>query len=235
LALALSDPLSHLCSRIFRSLQYNNLDGGAQRRTIRSRLRHPGYDSTTDEFDIMLVKIDPVTNDALTPVELNFNANNPVDNEWLTVIGFGATSEGGNGSNDLLKVDVQYMSNAECDSLYRGWIFPDMMCAAVDEGGKDSCQGDSGGPIIDSDTKEQVGVVSWGDGCARRGKPGVYARVSYAQDWLKENICAMSDYDPDFCGGGGGGGGGEGGDDAPSGSGYTYNLVFQYDDYPWET
>lgn len=56
-----------------------------------------------------------------------------------------------------------------------------MICAG--EKGKDSCQGDSGGPMVDSAGK-QVGVVSWGIGCALAGYPGVYARVSTYADWI---------------------------------------------------
>ena len=51
-----------------------------------------------------------------------------------------------------------------------------MVCAGVEAGGKDSCQGDSGGPIVDSSTT-LVGLVSWGEGCAEAGAPGVYTRV----------------------------------------------------------
>merc|ERR1712150_90655 len=67
-----------------------------------------------------------------------------------------------------------------------------MICAADD--GKDSCQGDSGGPLIvradDSDEDVQVGIVSWGKGCAKPGYPGVYARVSEKIDWINEQIAA---------------------------------------------
>jgi secreted trypsin-like serine protease len=68
----------------------------------------------------------------------------------------------------------------------------------VEGGGKDSCQGDSGGPIFVGNT--QVGIVSFGDGCARPEKPGVYARVSASYDWIKMMICCHASKPPGDCG-----------------------------------
>lgn len=62
-----------------------------------------------------------------------------------------------------------------------------MFCAGVAAGGKDSCQGDSGGPIVNS-AKTLVGVVSWGAGCARPGKPGVYASVGALSSFVTSNL-----------------------------------------------
>jgi secreted trypsin-like serine protease len=56
-----------------------------------------------------------------------------------------------------------------------------MICAG--EAGRDTCQGDSGGPMfLRSPTGSyiQLGITSWGFGCAALGYPGVYARVSSA-------------------------------------------------------
>ena len=76
-----------------------------------------------------------------------------------------------------------------------------------------SSQGDSGGPLVgtnDNGELVQVGVVSWGIGCAEAAFPGVYSRVSEAYDWIQSTVCDKGVDPPAHfgCGGGGGGGGG---------------------------
>jgi hypothetical protein len=65
-----------------------------------------------------------------------------------------------------------------------------MICAGLAEGGKDSCQGDSGGPLVADDNSvwRQVGIVSWGQGCAFPDLYGVYARVAVLYDWVAQHV-----------------------------------------------
>jgi secreted trypsin-like serine protease len=58
---------------------------------------------------------------------------------------------------------------------------PTMVCAY--KRSVDSCQGDSGGPLFvqRKDEVVQIGVVSYGFGCAVSNYPGVYTRVSAAE------------------------------------------------------
>lgn len=102
-----------------------------------------------------------------------------------TVLGWGRTSEGGEQSATLRGAVVPITSDATCGEAYGDYDRESMVCAGYPEGGVDACQGDSGGPLMVNGTL--IGVVSWGEGCARPGKPGVYTRVStYAADILRE-------------------------------------------------
>lgn len=49
----------------------------------------------------------------------------------------------------------------------------------------------SGGPVAWNieGTDTLVGIVSWGYGCARRLKYGVYTRVAEVADWVNETMC----------------------------------------------
>ncbi len=124
---------------------------------------------------------------------------------WILfhVIGFGNTNpnSGGYYPDNLYHVELAYVSQATCNSNYGGGILSSMMCAS--DPGQDSCQGDSGGPLYDANTnvKTLVGVVSWGNGCAQTGYPGVYSRIANQWTWIKTTICAdHSSPKPDFCG-----------------------------------
>ncbi|KRX99150.1 Serine protease 30 [Trichinella pseudospiralis] len=115
----------------------------------------------------------------------------PEPNEELTpgdicvVTGWGDTRENGSTSDTLKQVDVKIMKPGTCANVRSDVI---TFCAGVMEGGKDSCQGDSGGPLVckKKGKNVQFGVVSYGTGCARKGYPGVYAKVPSYVTWLNK-------------------------------------------------
>ena len=106
--------------------------------------------------------------------------------------GWGNQKETGVGTSSLvlLEVEVPMISTEKCQASYPTKnVTDDMLCAGYDEGGKDACQGDSGGPLFTCIGKRlvHVGITSWGEGCARPGKPGVYTKTAHYLDWIKQN------------------------------------------------
>merc|ERR1712232_547915 len=110
-----------------------------------------------------------------------------------------------NYPNELMEVEVKTMSNEDCEASkgrdfdYDGWITGNMICAEH-RLRKDACQGDSGGPLVVESGPEpvQVGIVSWGYGCAEDDYPGVYTRVSTQYKWIREQVCSHSSSPPDY-------------------------------------
>lgn len=147
---------------------------------------YEAYNPNTHENDLALVKLLTGPSGRVIPLAKPGQVI-PVG-QPLEVTGWGATSEGSDASKGLLKATVPYADNAACNApnAYNGAIKTGMMCAGYREGGTDSCQGDSGGPLVwrTADGPVLVGVVSWGEGCARKLKYGVYTRTGNYVGWI---------------------------------------------------
>jgi len=107
-----------------------------------------------------------------------------------TIVGFGTTSEGGDVADTLQQAQVPITTDAYCAGAYSDFDPQTMVCAGFPQGGVDTCQGDSGGPMFGRDaagTLKVVGATSFGEGCARPNKPGVYARVgdTLLREWIR--------------------------------------------------
>jgi secreted trypsin-like serine protease len=166
-------------------------DGTEQEIQVSNVAIHPDYSSFDLSSDICVLTLASNINlsgSAARTIELAADNDDPTGDATCT--GWGTTSEGGSVADILRWVVVPIITNAKCQEAYGSDVIPSMICAGLDQGGKDSCQGDSGGPLtaqVGGQTK-LVGIVSWGYGCARPGYPGVYTRVSSFADWLRVQL-----------------------------------------------
>lgn len=96
------------------------------------------------------------------------------------------------GSAKLLETAVSTIATSQCAQRYNGNVIGNgQICAGLEQGGKDSCQGDSGGPLVaegEESESRQIGIVSWGDGCAEKKAYGVYTRVSNFAGWIQQHV-----------------------------------------------
>lgn len=154
--------------------------------TVKKAFRHAGYDSGTMDNDIALLQLTRRSTQPTAKVATSSQASQVVTNTSVTVVGWGRTAEGSSTSDVLREVSVPVISNRQCGSAPGYDVTNNMICAGVRSGGRDSCQGDSGGPLFLAvgGRPVQVGVVSWGIGCARPNAPGVYTRVGNYLSWL---------------------------------------------------
>lgn len=174
---------------------------GVARRGIGARavIFHPDFEPGTFANDIAVLELlEPA--DAPVVAVLGADAQDD-DLAGLagTVLGWGLTRETPGADSDLLPADLQeaelpLVSIAACRAAYRGSalegnaIGPGTLCAGFAAGGRDACRGDSGGPLMlraASGGWAQAGIVSWGEGCGRQGRHGVYTRVAAFEGWLR--------------------------------------------------
>ncbi|NKQ53673.1 serine protease [Amycolatopsis sp. K13G38] len=120
------------------------------------------------------------------PGDTSLNSGN------LTIMGWGSTTEGGGQSRYLKYATVPFVPDATCQKAYGEDLHPAYeLCAGYAEGGVDTCQGDSGGPMVKQDAAGrwvEVGIVSWGQGCAEKGYYGVYGEVQSFSGDISDRI-----------------------------------------------
>jgi secreted trypsin-like serine protease len=162
--------------------------GGGQTRRVSRIVIHPRYNGvSSDKYDAAVLTLsNPVRR--IPAIRLAGASQNVLEKpgRLATVAGWGNTikqSPGGtNGTNypDRMRVArVPIVSDARARDAYGPSYVGALMVAAGKEG-KDTCSGDSGGPMFArrADKRYQVGITSFGRGCAARGYPGVYTEVN---------------------------------------------------------
>ena len=151
---------------------------------VSSVVVHPNYLANRG-YDISILKLS--RNSTMAPTKVAGSGETAL---WAagtvaTIAGWGATSEGGSSPSTLQEAQVPITTDAYCAGAYSDFNASTMICAGYPEGGVDTCQGDSGGPMFGGG--RVVGATSFGEGCARAGKPGVYARVgdTLLREWIR--------------------------------------------------
>jgi len=152
-------------------------------------IEHPDYNSGSQDNDIAILKLSTklTFGSGIQPICMP-SSEDPAVGTDCHVSGWGTTSSGGDTSDTLQEVVVPIVSG--CGNFPSFQITDHMICAGGSN--KDSCQGDSGGPLACkiNGVYYQEGVVSFGNGCASEGWPGVYAKVPFyiGNNWIQNNV-----------------------------------------------
>lgn len=158
---------------------------------------HKYYNPVTFDFDIALLKLERDASVEAIQTLGRFSTQDKKDGKPATVLGWGDTSTNSRFFPDFLhQVALPIVPNENCNPQTAG-VTDNMLCLGVLNGSKDSCKGDSGGPafILDPESNKlrQIGIVSFGFGCARPGFVGVYTRVSEFSTFISDTVCSAEE------------------------------------------
>ncbi|MEU0049164.1 serine protease [Streptomyces sp. NPDC006309] len=159
----------------------NLLSGEGEEIAVQKVQVNPAYEATSNSGDFALVTLaGELPQSAVIGMARADDPAYAAGTEAF-VSGWGDTTGGGDYARRLRAARVHVLPDASCARAYPGgpegtYRAATMLCAGEVAGGPDGCQGDSGGPLVAGG--RLIGLVSWGSGCGRPGRPGVYTRVS---------------------------------------------------------
>lgn len=174
-------------------------EGNEAAHEVEMIVKHNRFVRETYDFDIAVVRLK-------TPIVFRMNVAPAClpTKDWAEsmlmtqktgiVSGFGKTHEKGRPSSTLKMLEVPYVDRNTCKLSSSFSITQNMFCAGYDSKPEDACQGDSGGPHVTrfKDTYFITGIVSWGEGCAKKGKYGVYTKVTNFLKWIDRSLKARA-------------------------------------------
>lgn len=191
-----------------------SLKQGGKRNNVVSIIIHPFYNKDMQDSDIAILKLDspPPNGRSIAIIQPEQELEYTPPNAAVTVVGWGNTqSQGEAYPTELLEVRIPIVPLQTCFDRFKKdnlTVTDNMICAGYRTGGKDSCQGDSGGPLVVDDiggkkkSSVQVGIVSWGIGCALPENYGVYTRLARFSAWVNAQVpnkCTPEDVAGGFC------------------------------------
>jgi len=161
-------------------------DRRAQIRNVVRLYNYPRYNSKNSDGDITVMVVSPpfditgrVRPAALPREDLEITEGN------VLVSGTGKTETGYTSDKVLITTIPMHPSKKCANNPWLKFSFTSNMICGGKEG-RDTCQVDSGGPLVaEVDGKfTLVGVTSWGIGCGKEGRPGVYTKVANFVQWI---------------------------------------------------
>lgn len=160
---------------------------------------HNGFDNSEGNFnnDIALLKLASKhghcarESESVRPVCLPPPQQSLQHGFTCEIAGYGKEQHGlWYKSQYLRDAEVNLLADRVCngEDFYHHMITENMFCAGRPDWSRDACEGDSGGPLVCSVGQRLFlfGVISWGDGCARENRPGVYTKVTNYNQWIEE-------------------------------------------------
>ena len=162
--------------------QLSSNDG--ERIAVKKVIRYESFDGYTYNNDLALLQLSAPSSAPIVKLAARIKGN-----EQATAFGWGVADNGG-AVDTLRQVELPLVSSRTCATAYKAYnrtITNKMFCAGFANGGRDACTGDSGGPLMTRDSNGdwvQLGIVSWGEGCAEAGAYGVYTNLASFNSWI---------------------------------------------------
>lgn len=175
----------------------HHLSNTGQMEPLDEIIVHENYSPQHHNDDIALLRL---------KVALDFNDSHvsaiclPSNNDSIgmvgqltTMVGWGVHDQGDyQASSTLYEVTIPITDPVQCETSYSELMGPNnrikwdnVICASAEQ--RDTCQGDSGGSMAAMDDDQiysQIGIVSFGYGCAQPSFPGVYTYVPKYIPWI---------------------------------------------------